>query len=271
MPDGDKVRRMAECGLDCYARDGLGKWVWAGSRSPYNAPDCDGSLTYGALDGQEREYRVYLPTEARITRLQIGSRKPLRPLDTPDRRRPIAYYGSSIVQGGCVARPGMLHASQVGRILDREILNLGCAGRAKCEPVIAQALARLEPACYLVDCLPNNTAEELLERLPPFLTYLRQQRPEVPIMVIEDRLFGGARFQPQLFQEQRDKNRSLHQILAAVNDPMIRLAAHHEWFGVDGDGTYDCTHPIDLGAYRMAQALAPQVSALLAHHTGRLT
>ncbi len=266
MPQGDKINRTPQSGLDLYGRDTCDNWHWAGSRSPWNPPFCDGSLPYGDLDGQERDYRVYLPISTRVDQLWIGSRTPLRPVLNPDLRKPIAYYGTSIVHGAGVSRPGMPHACQMGRMLDRHLLNLGFAGRAWCEPAVATALGRLDPVLYLVDCLPNNTPEQLRDRLPEFLRILRAAKPETPVLLVEDRRFGGSRFQPFRQTEYREKNRMLHRIVQELQGEGLSgltLATHPDWFGEDGEGTIDGSHPTDLGAWRMAQALEPKVRALL--------
>jgi hypothetical protein len=266
LPEGDKIERLAQSGLDFYARDNQGQWRWAGSRSPWNAPDCDGSLPYGDLDGQEREYRVYLPKSNRTDRLLIGSKQELRSVDKPDSRRPIAYYGTSIVHGAGVGRPGMPHACQLARKLDREVFNLGFCGKAYCEIPVAEALGRIDARLYIVDCLPNNSPEQLAERLPPFLKRLRELRPDVPILLVEDREFGAARFQPFRSEVRRDKNRVLHGIIDALQDAGmtgLHLASHPHWYGDDGEGTVDGSHPNDLGAFRMAEALLPIVEPLI--------
>jgi len=266
LASDDKINRMPQAGLDLYARDGRGAWHWAGSRSPWNPPFCDGSLPYGDLDGAERDYRVYLPISTRVDQVLIGSKTPLSPVQHPDQRKPIAYYGSSIVHGAGVSRPGMPHACQLGRMLDRHLMNLGFAGRAWCEPAVAELLGQLDPALYLVDCVPNNSPEQLRERLPGFLRILRQARPHTPILLVEDRRFGGARFQPARMSEFQEKNRMQHLILEELKAEGLsglHLASHPDWYGEDGEGTIDGSHPTDLGAWRMATALEPKVRALL--------
>lgn len=267
-PSGDKVSSLPQCGLDCYGRDHSGRWHWVGSRSPWNAPTCDGSLSMGILDGMEREYRVYLPISTRISRLMIGSKEELSPIDSKDHRRPIAYYGTSIVHGAGVGRPGMPHACQLARMLDREVLNLGFFGKAFCELPVADAIGRLDAELIVVDCVPNNSPEQLLERLPPFLKRLRELRPDTPILVVEDRLYGCSRFQSFRAEEQRTKNLAMHQVVDQLRrdgTKGLHVAAHPNWFGDDGEGTVDGSHPNDLGAHRMAKALLPQVEAILSH------
>jgi hypothetical protein len=266
LPQGEAVNRLPQSGLDVYARDDLGIWRWAGSRTPWNAPNCDGSLISGILDAQEREYRVYLPLMNRVDRVEIGSREPLGPLKNADTRDPVVVYGTSIVHGAGVSRPGMPHVCQLGRMLDRELLNLGFCGRAWCEPGVAEALGRLRASLFVVDCLPNNGPEELAKRLPAFLRILRAARPDTPILLVEDRQFGGARFQPERSPYRCAKNRALERVvdgLRAEGLAGLHVASHLDWFGGDGEGTLDGSHPNDLGAWRMATALVPEVHALL--------
>ena len=61
----------------------------------------------------------------------------------------------------------MAHASILGRMLDWPIVNLGFSGNAKSEPEVAQLLAGLDPAVYVLDSLPNLSVEEAAERLEP--------------------------------------------------------------------------------------------------------
>lgn len=262
---------MAACarsGLDCYGRDHAGRWRWVGSKEAWREPSCDGRLHRLPLDGAARTYRVYLPLMRRVLSCEIGCRQPLSPV-AADGRRPIAYYGTSIVHGAGVGRPGMPHAAQLGRALDREVFNLGVCGRAHCEIAIAEALGRLDPLIYLIDVLPNNTVENLGQRLPPFLRCLRQLRPDTPILCIGDRVFGDATFMPQRGQDFVAKNRRLQEIIDSLGQEGLsglHLAVHADWFGSDGgsdgEGTADASHPNDLGAWRMAQQLTPVVQGL---------
>ncbi|MBI5011022.1 MAG: SGNH/GDSL hydrolase family protein, partial [Bacteroidia bacterium] len=43
-------------------------------------------------------------------------------------KKPVVYYGSSIAQGGCASRPGMLFTNILARKLDRPFINMGFSG-----------------------------------------------------------------------------------------------------------------------------------------------
>ena len=96
--------------------------------------------------------------------------------------KPVIFYGTSITQGGCASRPGMVHTAILGRILERPVLNLGFSGNGKMEPEMANLLAELDPAVYVLDCVPNMVAAEITERVEPFVRALRSRHPETPIL-----------------------------------------------------------------------------------------
>ena len=273
-PNKHHLKPVAQSGLDCYGSDyqpgEVPTWQWAGSRTPWNAPDCNGALASGPLDGQQRTYRIYLPLANRIDRLEIGAKEQLTAVTTSDQQGtaqlPIVYYGTSIVHGEGVGRPGMPHASQLGRMLNREVINLGFCGKAFCEPVLAEWMGTVDTALYIVDCLPNNQPDELRQRLPEFLRILRAAKPATPILLVEDREFAGTCFQPQLSADRRAKNQALHEVIEQLRSEgcgQLHLARHPDWFGSDGEGTEDGSHPNDLGAWRMATALRPVIQSLL--------
>lgn len=255
----------ARSGLDGYGRNADGAWRWIGSQECWKEPVCDGRLNRLVLDGADREYRIYLPLMRRVLKMEIGAREPIRP-GGPKDDQPIAYYGTSIVHGAVVSRPGMTHAAQLSRALNRDVLNLGVCGRAWCETDLAHALGQLAPALYLVDVLPNNDVEQILQRLPPFLQILRQARPNIPILLLGDRAFGDDAYIPERKQLFLAKNTALKD---TVDDLQrggmtgLHLAFHPSWFGEDGEGSTDGSHPNDLGATRMAAALAPVVARIL--------
>ena len=252
----------ARSGMDCYGRDESENWRWVGTKEAWREPKCDGRLNNLPLDGIERDYRVYFPLMRRVLRAEIGACETILP-SSKDRRLPIAYYGTSIVHGAVVSRPGMTHAAQLGRLLQSEVVNLGFCGRAWCEPEVAAALSRLQPALYVIDVLPNNSAADLLQRLPVFLRILRNARPDTPVLLVGDRMFGDAAFMPERRRDFAAKNAAQEQAVQMLRDEGmegLHLARHPDWFGADGEGSTDGSHPNDLGATRMAAALAPMVA-----------
>ncbi len=55
-------------------------------------------------------------------------------------------------------------ARSVGRILDREVLNLGFSGNCRMQAEVAALLVELKPSAFVVDCLPNMDAATVAQR-----------------------------------------------------------------------------------------------------------
>lgn len=255
-------------GLDLYARV-EGRWRWLGAGRPSDSQPSSATLASGLPPGS-REYLLYFPLYNGVTSVEIGvpeghpiSRATERP---ESHRKPIVVYGTSITQGGCASRPGMVHTAILGRWLERPVINLGFSGSGKMEPALADLLAELDPCVYVLDCLPNMTAEQVAERVPPFVRTLRKAHPDTPIVLAEDRNYpAGA-----LLASPRERNAASHAALKKAYeelrgegvDGLTYLPGEHQ-IGDDGEGTVDGSHPTDLGFYRMAEVFAAAIRPLL--------
>ena len=56
------------------------------------------------------------------------------------------------------------YARSVGRILNREVLNLGFSGNCRMQAEVAALLVELKPSAFVVDCLPNMDATTVAQR-----------------------------------------------------------------------------------------------------------
>jgi hypothetical protein len=264
-PASHQMSELAVSGLDVYSRRDGESWRFAGSRWPWNRPECNGKITFdeGGLDGVERQWRVHLPIAHRVASIEIGSREPLLPL-ARSTEQPIVYYGTSIVAESSVSRPGMPHASQLDRMLDHEVINLGFPSMAMLEPAMAKAIADQPAALFILDPIPNNSPEQIRENLARFMTIIHTAHPETPILLVQDRRFDNEHCTPQFARERPAKDQATDEVFNTLkNSGMknIHLAAHENCFGIDG--SVDGSHPNDLGAQRMAAALVPFVRPLL--------
>ena len=257
-------------GLDLYAKTDQGQWRWLGTGVPAAHPTSEGQLVSG-MPAQLREYLLYLPLYNGVSAVELGvpagSRLEKAPPRPPARQRPLVFYGTSITQGGCASRPGMVHTALLGRWLDWPVINLGFSGNGKMEPEITALMAELDPALYLIDCLPNMNAQEVAERTGPLVRVLRQARPAAPIALVEDRSYSNAFFLDSVRQRNLDNRAALR---AAHNELVVQGVRHlhyltgEELLGEDGEGTVDSSHPTDLGFMRQAQAFLPLLQKVLA-------
>jgi hypothetical protein len=249
-------------GLDLYVKDEEGVWHWLAVGWP-TAQTNEASLFAGVPAGR-REYLLYLPLYNGVSSVEIGGwpadaettlyKAPPRPAE---RQRPIVFYGTSITQGGCASRPGMVHTAILGRRLDHPVINLGFSGNGRMEPELADLLAELDPAVYVIDCLPNMVAEEVQQRTGPLVRRLREAHPETPILLVEDRSYSDS----FLNVEKRQRNDTSRAALRAAYDELVAagvtglhyLEGEH-LLGDDNEGTVDSSHPTDLGFVRQAEA-----------------
>ncbi len=254
-------------GLDLYVKSG-GRWRWLANGRP-TAPTNEVALVGGLPEGS-REYLLYLPLYNGVSSVEIGIAKDSK-LSKADprpagRERPILFYGTSITQGGCASRPGMVHSAILGRRFDWSVINLGFSGNGKMEPELATLLAELDPAVYVLDCLPNMNAQEVTERVEPFVQTLRKAHPQTPIVLVEDRFYTDT----HLLAGKRQRNEANHAALRAAYEKLVAagvqglhyLPADH-LLGDDNEGTVDSSHPTDLGFMRQADAFARILEPLL--------
>ena len=250
-------------GLDLYTRDDQ-TWRWLGNGIPTTFPDNEAQLCTDLPTGT-REYLLYLPLYNGVTSVALGtsSGSTLEPAN-PHNARPIVFYGTSITQGGCAARPGTCHVALLGRLLDRPVLNLGFSGNGKMEREVAELMAELDPALYVIDALPNMVADEILQRTPELVRILQAAHPETPVLLVEDRSYANAFLQRNHAARNCESRAALRQVYANLDkvDGVHYLSGDH-LLGDDSDDTVDGSHPTDLGFRRHAEAFYPVLKKLV--------
>lgn len=255
-------------GMDLYAEDADGQLRWAS----WAVPAVGGRVTQTLISAMVppngmREYRVYLPlynqTDDVNLGVPVGARFEILPADpTP----PIVYYGTSIIHGAGASRPGMSVPARLGRLLDRPVVGLGFSGVGKMEVELAGLLAEIDGAVHVVDCLPNMTPEQVVERTVPFVRRLREDRPTVPILLVEERTRANSWIRAGWMDDHETRRTALRDAytkLRREGDSNLHYLRHQDMFGTDSEGTIDGSHPTDLGVTRMLEVLRPQLRRLL--------
>ena len=215
-----------------------------------------------------RECMVYLPLRSDVQSFSLGIR-PGSKVETfprlhPEIAKPVVHYGTSIVHGGCVSRPGLAFANQEGRALDLEVINLGFSGMGRMEHSMCDLVADIDAALYIVDCDWNMSVEEQKERYEPFVRRLAGRRPGVPIL-----LCGGC--------TQREEPRPQEVYARSVFDKLKAEgpAWNHLHFlpskgmlpTADGEATFDFCHPNDWGSMHMGRVYADAIRSILLPQT----
>ena len=254
-------------GLDLYARVD-GKWLWAGSTKPKEFPTNEAELAWDLAPG-EREYMLYLPLYNGVTSVEIGvpagAKLKKAAARAIGKQTPVVIYGTSIVHGASSSRPGTAYPAILGRWLDKSVINLGFSGNAKLEVEVAELLGELDPQVYVIDALPNNSPNNVADRIDPFLDTLRAARPLAPIVLIEQLTYGDAVLFPKRFAKLQSKNvhlkASFDRRIAAGDKNLYYIEG--DLLGDDREATVDPSHPTTLGMMRLAEGIAPTLQKIL--------
>jgi hypothetical protein len=257
-------------GLDLYVRNERGGWGWVGQASPSQMRTNTREIVAGLPSGWH-EFLLYLPLYNGVESVEIGipstttlAKAPPRP---KEHRKPIVFYGTSITEGGDASRPGMAYAAILGRRLDRPVINLGFSGNGPMELEMARFIKELDPAIFVLDCLPNMDAAQVKERAIPFVKILREARPETPIVLVENITYQGSRYVAERRERATSKNVALqtaYQESVASRVQKLFYIPGANLLGEDDEATVDGTHPTDLGFMRMADAMEPVLKQALA-------
>lgn len=254
-------------GLDLYVRD-AGKWRWLATGRPEH-PGQNEQTLFSGVESAPREYLLYLPLYNGVEKLELGlpTGATLEPAPVRNSSRPpIVFYGTSVTQGGCASRPGMAYPSILGRRFDWPIVNLGFSGNGKAEPEMAQLLAELKPAAYIIDCLGNLDVEQTRDRLEPLVRTLRARHPTVPIVLVEGLNYSDTAIieaRRALVASRNTLLRKLCDALKKESDLNVHYITSAQLLGGDGADTVDGTHPTDLGFQRMADGMEPILREIL--------
>ncbi|QDT00367.1 SGNH/GDSL hydrolase family protein [Adhaeretor mobilis] len=255
-------------GLDLYVKADQGNWRWLAVGKPVGRTN-ELPLAQG-LPAGKREYLLYLPLYNGITSLELGvphetlfQAAPKRPAG---RDKPLVFYGTSIAQGCAASRPGMVHTALLGRQLDVPVINLGFSGNGKMELELAELLSELDPAVFVLDCLPNINSEVITERTEPFVKKLREKHPHTPILLVEDRTYADAFLNLAHRKRHRTSRQAYHgafQRLQEAGVVELYYLKGDQLLGDDGEGTVDGSHPNDLGFMRQASEFRKVLEPLL--------
>ena len=254
-----KMNHMAETGIkgvDLYCKVN-GVWTYVNTGRP-TAKENEASLISGLSIG-EREFKLYLPLYDGTTKVEIGleSGSTITKPDT-EKKLPIVFYGTSILQGGCASRPGMVFTSIISRKLNVDCINFGFSGNGRMDPPIAELISGIKASYYVIDCLPNMTAKMVTDSMIPLATAIRSRNPKTPIVFIENVEYTRAIFQASLLKSMNEKNQALRtefdKLVKGGMKDLIYISAAGS-IGTDYEGTVDGTHLTDLGYLRYADYL----------------
>jgi len=219
------------------------------------------------MNSQIKEFKVFLPLYDGIKNIEIGiDSSSFIKKSEKNFKKPIIFYGTSITQGGCASRPGMVHTNIISRKLDVEVINFGFSGNGRMEKPIAELISSVEPLFYLIECMPNMISpQNISERTIPLVDTIRDKNPNTPIIFVD--LFKSSI--SILNEKTKIDNKEMDDALRAQFNRMINLGYKNIYYletpkitDTDNEGTVDGVHFTDLGFKRYADFLLKEFTKL---------
>ncbi|MBR5519830.1 MAG: hypothetical protein IKU55_03840 [Clostridia bacterium] len=176
--------------------------------------------------------------------------------------QPIVFFGSSITEGGHAAVANNAYVTLVSRWLDTDYYNFGFSGSCRGQIVLAEYFLKLNPRIFVLD-YDHNAADAAALRAThePIYRYLREQRPDMPIVMLSSPNYD---YLPEA-EERRQIIEQTYKNAVAAGDTNVYFIDGRTLFGVVDrqNCTTDTIHPNDLGFYRMATTIYPVLKDIL--------
>jgi len=259
----ENMCRIGQTGLACYIDDAFARV----------AHPAEKELEAQLFAGRRREtasVTVYLPLYHPVAKVAFGFDDdaevgPAREFAT---RKPVAFYGSSITQGGCASQSGNSYQAMLGRGLNVDFVNLGFSGNGIGEPEVAKLFAEIDASCFVIDFAVNcASVEQLRDAYAPFLQTVRDAHSETPMICVTPIFATPEAWEADALGRLTGMRELIREAVAArvaAGDGHISLVEGFDMLGpADGDGLVDGVHPNDLGFSRMAAGLAGPVQSAL--------
>lgn len=257
---------MADTGLkgtDLYRLSDDGVWEYVNTNRPYKKDSIQSKIYVENLDGDMREFMIYLPLYDGINWLEVGVDEDAvitKPnIDNPRAKKKVVFYGTSILQGGCSTRTGMVATNMIQRDLNCECVNIGISGEGKMDLCMARAMATIKDvSAYVIDPIPNCTKMMCDTLTYGFIKTLRTLRPEVPIVMVEGPIYPYAKFDSffkKYLPEKNEAFRKNYEILKKEDPKNLYYITAEGLAGYDNEGTVDGIHFTDIGFRRYADKL----------------
>lgn len=251
-------------GLDLYCKDG-DEWMYVNTAKP-TGKESSYVLVNDASDSL-RDFRLYLPLYDGLEWLKIGIESGAV-IEKPQKEwsmKPIIFYGTSITQGGCASRPGMVYSNIISRKLNVECVNLGFSGNGRMEPGVNAAMANMEASMYVIDCTGNMSVDQIHQNMGPLVDTIRKKNPETPIVFVESFMHNRTWLNDSLRNSVSAKNIAMKEEFAALkqkNEKEVYYIEVKNATGADREGTVDGIHLTDLGFLRFSNYLIAEFRRL---------
>lgn len=261
----DHMAATGEMGMDCYVAYPEEAYCFMGvTRFDAKKNEYMSEVISDCGDDRKRVI-INLPLYMPLLQLKIGLPKDatlFAPQPFAD-SRPIVVYGTSITQGGCVSRPGVMTTNILSRRLNREFLNFGFSGSGKGETEVAELVSMVENPAMFILTYEANAGDLIYQNLVPFISVLRKKHPDTPILVCSRVFCSKFTHNPAKMEPLRQRR-----LFQKETVEQLRNSGDENVYFVDGwklmerdcaDCFVDGVHPTDLGARQIADAMEPVI------------
>ena len=247
-------------GVDAYVGSGTDrKYVGKMMQTFADNPNFNSGTILLPPNGYD-EVMINFPLYAGIEKMEIGFRAETHiTTPTPRANQPIAFYGSSITQGGCVSRPANSYANIICRALDADCVNYGFSGSAMGEISVAEHIAERKLSCFVMDYDYNSPSLEHLERThEPFFEKIREKQPKLPVVFVTHPFYAEISHGDKA---RIDIVKQTYENAKKRGDKNVYFVDSSDFFPEEMRDlcAVDNLHPNDLGQYFMAKAILPTV------------
>lgn len=257
-------------GVDLYATDANGKPRWCAAKYAFGdtITYTYSHLSYVTDPKQGYEYQLFLPPYNEIKWLEIGVDKEYTLRFLPaSKEKPIVLYGTSIAQGACASRPGMVFGNIINRTLQHPVVNLGFSGNGQMEPEVFDFLSEIDAKMFILDNMPNMNKERtglIYERATNGIRKLRQ-KSNAPILLVEHNGYANEFSSLDAEDSYRKTNIELRRVYQTLKAEGIKELYYltKEEIGFTQDATVEAIHPSDLGMQIYADAYIPKIKEIL--------
>lgn len=261
---GASTPRIASEGFDLYIRHD-GEWLYASSLAPKRRGEAFTLIS--DMDSSEKECLLYLPNYSELLSLQVGIDEgaEIAPLENPFRHK-VVIFGSSYTHGVSTSRAGMSYPMQIGRDTGLYFCSIACSGNCKLQPYFADYLADVKDADAMVfDAFSNPSAKMIEERLIPFIARIRESLPSTPLIFVQTIYRERGNFDLKTRRNEEAKREMARRMMKRAMKQFdgVYFLDIPNLTGDDHVTSADGTHPSDLGYWRWAQTLQPELLKVL--------
>jgi hypothetical protein len=210
---------------------------------------------------KKRFITIYFPLYSHLEKVEIGLQKSAY-IERGKKykiQKPIVFYGSSVMQGGCASKPGNTISGFISRMLDADVVNLGFSSGALGEREMADYIKNLDMSAFICEYDHNApSVKHLQETHYNFIKNIASKNKDIPIIFASKYDYFSCAY----YVKTQKENVARRNVIKSTYDKLIKEGYKNVYF-VDGktifsgETKFNCTvdgiHLNDLGFYIVAK------------------